>query len=401
MTKLRILQISTSLLPTPPIYGGAIESYVYGLSKALSTLGHEVHIIGVPNRKADYGEIYFHEVKGNKGKSISRNFHLPGGSVNLLELTSTVKEIARAVRSLGRRFDIVHCHYLDTALGYLMAERLAPSGVKTFLHLHNVPDVTFANRYPVFWAMNSFDGILVVSGYVRSKVSNIFPSLSGKTSVVYNAVDPNEFRCRDVSNDAIELPDGVRMLYVGRIVKQKGLHYVVDAMALLKKRGKLNHLHLLVVGPHGGFGEYSPSPYARHVKELCAREGLTSRIHFIGNLDRNSLIRVYRSSDFLVAPSCWGEPCGTVVLEAMACSKPVIAFRDGGIPELVEDGVTGLLVNLGDTEALADAVASIEKDIELRLIMGRSAAARINGEFSYIHLARQLAAIYGSYGTIV
>jgi len=391
---LKILEVSTSTLQTPPEYGGAIESYVYGLSNALSKMGHEVHVLGVRNPAVSYDEITFHGVNAHGKGELSSYLHLPGGSIAIPQLLSKTIDAFSAIRRMGERFDVVHCHFMDTALGYLSANRLEPIGTKSFFHLHNVPEVTLANRYLLTSFLKGFDGIFPVSEYVSRNVSKLFPRNLGTIRVVYNAVDCEEFQGMPPIERPIFLPFGTKMLYVGRMIRNKGLHYVLEDMTILKNRNDLGDLHLLAVGPAGDFGGSSRESYIDHVKAISDREGLDERVHFLGNVDKESLRYIFRSSDFIVVPSSWGEPCPTVVLEAMACGKAVLAFDDGGVSELVENGKTGLLVNRGEVLSLTSGMSLLGSDKELRLRMGKAAMARVSSEFSFHSAAQRLTHIF-------
>lgn len=116
----------------------------------------------------------------------------------------------------------------------------------------------------------------------------------------------------------------------------------------------------------------------------------------LGSIPQQRLFALYRAADVIVVPSVWPEPLSRVLLEAMRFGRPVVATAVGGTPEVVEHGVTGLLVPKRDPEALAKAVSELLLDPSRRAAMGRAAEARADGPFAEERLVGELLAIYSS-----
>ena len=294
--------------------------------------------------------------------------------------------------------DIIHCHYLPTALGHVLnGISRAPASI---FHLHNRLVTNPLNQVPLAFVLKyGVTHVLAVSDYVRQDTLSKFPSLREKTSVMNNAVDIDEFDALVPGDEEIGLPAGCRMLFVGRIVPEKGLWYVIEAMAYLKKTGCLHDLQLIVIGPLGGFGASSgyESSYWHHITRRIEIEGLEDRVLFLGRVDRRKLISIYKMCDFLVVPSCWGEPSSTAVFESDACGKPVLAFADGGIPEIVKDGVTGFLVEVGNVYALAERIRILLGDQRKARIMGKTGKAKVLKHFSFPVVAERTAQLYEAF----
>lgn len=170
---------------------------------------------------------------------------------------------------------------------------------------------------------------------------------------------------------------GGTLLYAGRIVPEKGLSYLLRAMRLLGPAVRL------VVNGDG--------PGRRDAIDLARNLGLERRVEFTGWTNRRALFASYQAADVVVVPSVWPEPFGLVGIEAMAYSKPVVAFRSGGIPEWLEDGETGYAVEPGDVAGLARRTADLLADPVLRLQMGYAGRRRACRDFSR---DRHLAAIF-------
>ncbi len=183
-----------------------------------------------------------------------------------------------------------------------------------------------------------------------------------RITVIPNGVEPTEFL-------GIPRPQPLRAsvtaLFVGRLApRQKGLEPLVEALARVPRD---LDLRLRLVGEDWGG--------AALVDELARRLGIRDRVTITGPLPRQALLAEYANADLLVLPSRF-EPFGIVLLEAMASGLPVVACRVGGIPEVVADGETGLLVEAGDVEGLAAALARMAREPELRGRMGERGRAR-------------------------
>jgi len=182
--------------------------------------------------------------------------------------------------------------------------------------------------------------------------------------------------------DPVPLPRGgtARMLFLGRMTPQKGLSWLIDALALTK-----HPVHLDV----GGTGYMEPEIRTR-VKAL----GLGDRVTFHGWLDEHGVVELIRASRALIFPSLWHEPFGLVALEAMVNARPVIASRVGGIPEIVTDGETGILVPPNDSIALAAAIDQLW-DLSFARQLGDEGLRSARAKFA---IADHMLALLDAYG---
>lgn len=155
-------------------------------------------------------------------------------------------------------------------------------------------------------------------------------------------------------------------LCVGNWLKRKGIHCLLDAFACLPNDAATLHL----------VGDNQADPhYAKHLRARLARPDLADRIVVHGSLPPKCVAAMYRAADVFVLPS-FGEPYGMVYGEAMANGLPVVGWRDGNLPYLVEDGREGLLVPTGDLVDLSRALARLADDDMLRRWLGRAARRR-------------------------
>ncbi|HWM50175.1 MAG TPA: glycosyltransferase family 4 protein [Thermoplasmata archaeon] len=180
--------------------------------------------------------------------------------------------------------------------------------------------------------------------------------------VIPNGVDLGEFAEVGTRKDR----DGLVGLFVGRLdPDQKGLDVLVRAMSKLPQNYPLR---LRLVGEDWGGAEL--------LRHLAQRLGVADRVTMVGKVPRPEVVREFAEADFLVLPSRF-EPFGIVLLEAMAAGLPVVASRVGGIPEIVSEGETGLLVEPDNPDALAEALRLLCQNESLRFSMGRSARERV------------------------
>lgn len=176
------------------------------------------------------------------------------------------------------------------------------------------------------------------------------------------------------------------ILYAGALTPLKGVHHLIAAFVLVATR--FREARLVIAG-----GDLNPS-YAATLRRQVCEYGLSRRVHFTGPLPQSKLAQRMAGAAVLVLPS-QSEGFGRVVLEAMAAGTPVIGSRVGGIPELIEDGVSGFLVAPGDEEMLADKISWLFENRDQATAMGLAARRFAAGRFStagYLHGYREIIA---------
>lgn len=173
----------------------------------------------------------------------------------------------------------------------------------------------------------------------------------------------------------LRIGPGPLVVYAGKLSLGKGTPVLLDALDVV--RAAVPGVRFAFAGK----GEW-PLPPAPDV-------------HALGTVSQPDLFALYRAADVVVVPSSWPEPLSRVLLEAMRLGRPIVATAVGGTPEVVEDGVTGLLVPKGDAKALGTAIATVLGDGELRARMGEAAARRATEAFAAEPLVDALLDAYG------
>jgi glycosyltransferase involved in cell wall biosynthesis len=172
--------------------------------------------------------------------------------------------------------------------------------------------------------------------------------------------------------------------YVGTIEPRKGLDVLVQAAALLRDEPDLQYVVV---------GESKPENrrYERDIVDSLRRHGLEERFSFMGS--RGDVPEILGASDMLCHPARI-EAFGMVILEAMAAKLPIVATRVGEIPHMVQHGISGLLVERGDPQGLAEAIATLAADVNLRHEMGLVGFERVRVDFSLDKQVHTIAGVY-------
>ena len=178
--------------------------------------------------------------------------------------------------------------------------------------------------------------------------------------------------------------EGNKLLFMGRLGRRKGIYDLLEALRPVKEK------HGDFVLLCGGDGDLEG------VAEMAGRFGLEENVKILGWISGTEKERLFSEADIFLLPS-YNEGLPISVLEAMAASLPVITTPVGGIPDAVEDGVEGIMVQPGDVEALAGAVTRLLDDTELRIQMGRAGRKKAEEKFSPEHIVEQIEALYGEF----
>ncbi|MFE6287284.1 glycogen synthase [Streptomyces sp. NPDC057877] len=240
-------------------------------------------------------------------------------------------------------------------------------------------------------AIEAADAVIAVSGAMREDILACYPALDpARVHVVHNGIDTGIYR-PDPGTDVLERvgldPDRPYVLFVGRITRQKGVPQLLRAVRDIDPAAQV----VLCAGAP------DTPEIDREFRELfqdlsAVRDG----VHWIPRmLPRPEVIQLLTHAAVFVCPSVY-EPLGIVNLEAMACGTPVVASRVGGIPEVVADGETGLLVPMGEEfeSGLARALDAVLADPAAARRMGRAGRERAVGEFGWDTVARRTVRLY-------
>jgi glycogen(starch) synthase len=358
---LRVLLVPSAYYP----HVGGIEELTRQLTLALRARGHDVAVL--TNRWPS-------GVKRSEvldGIEVTRlAFPLP--SVHPFAIVRFLVTAPMAALTLLRhvqrwRPDVIHVIGAGPPSVYLamlhplLRTRLVftAQGELTF-DAHGVFERSATLRAGLRRVLRRADAVTACSAFVMRDLGEV-KTIRAPAYVVPNGVEPSDF------GDATPEEDfRPYVLAVGRLVPQKGFDVLLDAFASEHLVG----LNLVLAGD--GFERAS-------LETQTAELDLGSRVRFLGSVDRSRLARLLRGAQVFTLPSR-GEPFGIALLEAMAAGVPGVAVAAGGVPEFARDGQNALLVEPENAQALAEAIARIESDADLRerlILGGRKTAAEL------------------------
>lgn len=275
------------------------------------------------------------------------------------------------------RVDIVHTHLQNAdILAGLAAKACGVMQVSTFHGIAHDPGL--AGRLKTWLRVILPDRIIAVSGATARACIDEFGARRDRVSIVYNGLDSDSFFPavrRERKNEVV-------LATVGRLEEEKGNAFFLEALAEVKRR--LPNAVGIIIGDGSLKAE---------LERMAGELGLKEAVRFLGA--RNDVPDLLRIADIVVIPSLT-EGFSLVALEAMACGKPVIATRVGGIPELIDDGTNGILVPARDSRELAHAIIKLAGDLALSEKMGSQGRAKVIEQFSLEKMVRGIERVYVS-----
>ncbi len=359
---MKVLQVTTHMEI------GGIPSYVISLARALKSRGHDCAI-------ASSGGALEPELKKY---AIS---HIPIDIRTKSELSPKVVRSIFQVRKIVKdgKADIIHAHTRVSQVVAFFVSRMT-----------GIPYVTTCHGFFKKRARKIFDTwgskVIAISNPVSTQLEGYLGVDEARIELVHNGVDADKFS-KDRSEEeitAIKRALGIGPAPVvgtiGRLSDVKGQNLLIEALAGLIKNGA--RVNGLIVGS---------GPEEMPLKNMARSLGVENAIHFFGaDPDTHKFLSVM---DIFVFPSVM-EGLGLSLLEAMASARPCIASRVGGIPDLIEDGKTGMLFDAGDAKALGGQVVRLLNDDKLRKELGRAARGLVVKKFSLDMMAGEIERVY-------
>jgi D-inositol-3-phosphate glycosyltransferase len=299
-----------------------------------------------------------------------------------------------------RRYRLVHAHYW---LGGVVAERLAPAWDVPWVQSFHTLALTKAHAgLPLEAERAAAEARLIdradrlVAGSVSEAkdLIRLYRASRDRICVAQPGVDLRLFAPRDTTalRRRLGLTRNRVVLFAGRLEPLKGADTLLDAVDALSCTPGFDDVVVLVVGDNSGDGAGQPLQERTRLEERARSARLAGRVRFLGAIAHQQLADYYALADVCVVPSRT-ESFGLVALEAQALGTPVVAAAVGGLTEIVEDGVSGVLVESRDPLRYACAIASVLRDPETRAEMGAAARARAT-RFTWTRAVDRVVAIY-------
>ncbi len=358
-------------VPWDQEYGG-VASVVGNVGRQLQHKGHTV--------------VFFHPGDDDRLRERITAWKFPGYRLNLrppydsnaplksraafwIYLVPTLLQLGRLVRL--HRVDLVNIHYPSEQFVYFALLRFMMR-FQLVLSIHGADlfeDGRPRRRYgrTIRLLLNSADLLITPSQSTLNDVVAIVPSLARRARFIHNAVDLGEFQPAQRTPPS----DNPYVLCVANHNAKKAIDVLLRAFAELGPADGRVELWLVGDGPLRG-----------ELEHLARELGLDGRVRFLGARGRDDIRRYMRGCLLFVLPSR-AEPFGIVILEALASRKPVVATKAGGIPEIIQDGVTGVLVAPDDPTSLCNAMRGLLRDQAFRERLAEAGYQRVTRHFQW------------------
>lgn len=368
----------------PPGVGGS-EMYAYELANALGELGHDVDI--------------YTQAVSNDDQSVSLDDNVTVETVcnarNYLVTFETLYYSLKTRHSTDfDQYDVIH-GTLMPASTIALAPRLGidtpivvtshgTSIGETLSHTPKIPS-DYLLRYffhPMNVVMDSVAGraadhVIAISSNTREQLANTYRFDAERLSLIPHGVDTGRFYPRDDVHPAVS-PEKTSLLFVGRLASRKGVSRAIEAVASLRDED----VELLVAGT---------GRHEERLQRLAEEQGVAGKVQFLGFVPDDELPVLYSAADVFVFPSRY-EGFGLVFLEAMACGTPVVGTPVGGVPDVVEDGVTGFVVD-HDAASLAVKLQYCHENPAHLEEMSENASEKTR-TMDWSHVAEQVEDVY-------
>lgn len=396
-----------------------VGKIVFDLAKQLVSCGHEVGVLTTTRNRDEEGVAVLEGIQVFK---IYADYHERWQAYLGLYNPQTTAKVQSILSK--HRPEVVHFHNLHRYFSYHCLKLAKASGAKVFLTAHDVmlfhfgklfnfidprclscPGTfnykvspwqqfkKFGKRYNPFrnmiirYYLQFVDKIFAVSTALEEALSqNGIRNLG----VIHNAISVEGWRVsQSAQNDFIakrNLHGKKIVLFVGRLSGAKGGRQAILAMKKVAER--LPEAVLLVIG--------DKNFYAQEMLEIARREGIEGRVHFSGWLSGDDLKCAYHISNLVIMPSICFDTFGMVCLEAMVCSKPVVATCFGGPREIISDGRSGYVINPFNIDVLAEKIIDLLSDQAKAVRFGEFGHQRVIKEFELSVAASKLLAGYAS-----
>lgn len=359
-----------------PSYGGSgVVATELGLK--LAEKGHEVHFITYdkPFRLGAYHpNIYFHDV------SVS-NYPVFKYPPYIMALANKIREVADY-----EKLEILHSHYaVPHATAVYLAKQMLGNKIKTVTTLHGT-DVTIMSEDSSLkeiteFSLNDSDAITAVSNNLREHAKSVL-DMKKEIDMIYNFVDSQEYvrKCPKLIKNHFHIDENIPVIV--HTSNFRAVKRIKDLIMIFNNVRKEMKAKLVLIGD---------GPERCIANKFINEFGLVDDVMFVGK--QNNVIDLLSVGDLFVLPSEL-ESFGLAALEAMACELPIIATKTGGIPELVLDGKTGFLSEVGDVEKMSQDAIYLLKNKERLHEFGKNARNRAIDHFSSDKIVDQYIALY-------
>ncbi len=373
----------------PPRIVGGIARVVHDLSQRLIKDGHEVTVVTYRD-----GDVPYYE--NDKGVNVYRvdNYMIhPNNFIDwIMQLNFNMIAKASEIINEQGKFDVIHAH--DWLVAY---------SAKTLKESYKIPIVTTIHatesgrnsgihdevqRYinDSEWLLTyESTEVIVNSNFMKNDLQRLFGLPYEKINVIPNGISLNNFSGVEKDYDfrrKYAMDNEKIILYVGRLVYEKGIQHLIGAMP--KILANYHDAKLVICGKGGMIDE---------LKQETRNLGIENKVYFAGYCDSKTVQKMYKCADMAVFPSTY-EPFGIVALEAMLAGIPIVVSDIGGLNEIVEHGVTGMKSYAGNSNSISDSVLSLLFDAKLCDSVSKNAVKKVKELYNWNKIAQDTHYVY-------
>ncbi len=375
----------------PPRVIGGISPHVYFLSKSLAEIGVKVHVV-----TCDFPGAATHEIVDGVEVYRVDSYKNPAPDfatwVYLMNLNMQ-KEAANIVKKLRGKIDVFHAHDWLVAMAGIGLKHVFRKPLLVTMHSTEIgrrdglhTDTEKMIHETEAWLTYEAWKVVCCSDYMVSHVKWAFGLPEDKLVMIPNGVNTrvyenSENEDANVFRTKFAMPHEKIVLYVGRLVYEKGIHVLINAVP--KVLAKVDAKFIIV-----GSG-YMKEQLLSIVKSMR----LEHKVLFLGFVDDDTLVRLQKCADVSVVPSLF-EPFGIVALEAMAAKSPVVVSDTGGLSEIVDHDVTGFKVYPNNPESLGSGITKILLDENYKKYIRENAFRKVQEKYDWQKIAEQTKNIY-------
>ena len=374
----------------PPRVVGGISKVVYDLSHKMVKEGNEVTVV---TYKDGDNVKYYENDKGVEVYRVDNYMIRPNNFIDwIMQLNFNMITKANEIINKNGKFDVIHAH--DWLVAYSAKSIKESYNIPLISTIHatesgrnsGIHDETQRYINDSEWMLTyESSEVIVNSNYMKNEVQRLFGLPYDKINVIPNGVNLQLFSNVNVDYDfrrQYAMDNEKIILYVGRLVYEKGIQNLIAAMP--KILDKYHDSKLIICGRGGMIDE---------LREQVKYLGIDNKVYFAGYCDSKKMQKMYKCADVAVFPSTY-EPFGIVAIESMLSGTPTIVSDVGGLNEIVEHGVTGMKSYAGNANSIADSVLALLFDPKLCANISQNAIKKVKENYNWAKITDNTYYVY-------
>lgn len=363
----------------PPRVVGGISKVVYDLSHKMVKEGNEVTVV---TYKDGDNVKYYENDKGVEVYRVDNYMIRPNNFIDwIMQLNFNMITKANEIMNKNGKFDVIHAH--DWLVAYSAKSIKESYNIPLISTIHatesgrnnGIHDETQRYINDSEWMLTyESSEVIVNSNYMKNEVQRLFGLPYDKINVIPNGVNLQLFSNVNIDYDfrrQYAMDNEKIILYVGRLVYEKGIQNLIAAMPKILER---YHDSKLIICGRGGMID--------ELREQVKYLGIENKVYFAGYCDSKKMQKMYKCADVAVFPSTY-EPFGIVAIESMLSGTPTIVSDVGGLNEIIEHGVTGMKSYAGNANSVADSVLALLFDPKLCFNISQNAIKKVKENYNW------------------